>query len=216
MKLNTPKPFTGKQNELKKFIQDCVLYLHVNDQVYDTEEKKVTFTLSFMNEGDAGAFKEQFLEEALTKPAFDLGSWKDLRDDLEDAFSPYDAPGDALEEMKTLQMKDSSIEEHNAKFKMLVTKSGLSTGSPAVIDYYRETLNIPLQRRILSLENPPKTLQEWYDWASKLDNNWRKMQRVLGRSQETNDRAAQGKGTRTTNDDSTSPEKIRTPWMWTR
>ena len=71
---------------------------------------------------------------------------------------------------------------------MAVTKSTLDSTSPAVIDYYRESLNIPLQRRILSLENPPKTLQEWYDWAAKLDNNWRKMQKILGRSRESNEK----------------------------
>ena len=90
--------------------------------------------------------------------------------------------------MKTLRMGNGSIEEHNAKFKMIVTKSGLDETSPAVIDYYREALSFPLQRQILSLENPPKTLKEWYNWAAKLDNNWRKMQRILGRSREANDR----------------------------
>ena len=96
--------------------------------------------------------------------------------------------------MKNLRMGNGSIEEHNARFKMIVTKSKLDATSSAVIDYYRETLNLPLQRRILSLENPPKTLQEWYDWAAKLDNNWRKMQRILGRSRESNDkRDANGK-----------------------
>ena len=90
--------------------------------------------------------------------------------------------------MKTLWMGNNSIEEHNARFKMIVTRSELNATSPAVIDYYRETLNIPLQKRILSLENLPKTLQEWYNWAAKLDNNWRKMQRILGRSRESNDR----------------------------
>ena len=30
------------------------------------------------------------------------------------AFKPYDAPGDALEEMKALRMGSGSIEEHNA------------------------------------------------------------------------------------------------------
>ena len=103
-------------------------------------------------------------------------------------FQPYDAPGDALEEMKSLQMGNGTIEEHNARFKMIVTKSKLDAMSSAVIDYYRETLNLPLQRRILSLENPPKTLLEWYDWAAKLNNNWRKMQRILGQSRESNDR----------------------------
>jgi Ty3 transposon capsid-like protein len=193
LKLNQPKPFTGKREDLKKFLQDVILYLRINERTYDDDEKKIAFALSFMNDGDAGSYKEQLLEEAMGKTPFELGTWNDFEKDLRAAFSPYDAPGDALEEMKMLRMKDNSIEEHNSKFKMLVTKSGLDETSPAVIDYYRETLNIPLQRRILSLENPPKTLKEWYEWASKLDNNWRKMQRILGRSRETNERAAQGK-----------------------
>ena len=104
------------------------------------------------------------------------------------AFQPYDAPGDGLKEMKALCMGNGSIEEHNAQFKMAVTKSELDSTSPAVIDYYRESHNIPLQRQILSLENPPKTLQECYDWAAKLDNNWRRMQKILGRSRESNEK----------------------------
>ena len=92
--------------------------------------------------------------------------------------------------MKMLRMGNSSIEEHIAKFKMLVTKSGLSSNSPAVIDYFRETLQVPLQRRLLTLENPPTTLQGWFDWASKLDNSFRKMQQILGRGNtgKTNDK----------------------------
>ena len=188
LKLNHPKPFTGKREDLKKFLQDVKLYLHVNDEIYDHPAKKISFALSFMNEGDAASWKEQLLEEVMAKDPFDLGTWDVFEKNLTNTFQPYDAPGDALEEMKTLRMGNGSIEEHNAKFKMIVTKSGLDETSPAIIDYYRETLNFPLQRQILSLENPPKTLKEWYDWAAKLDNNWRKMQRILGRSREANDR----------------------------
>ena len=188
VKLNPPKPFTGKREDLKKFLQDTSLYILVNDKIYDTDVKKIAFTLSFMNEGDAASWKEQLLEDAMALPTLDLGTWKQFKINLEEAFKPYDAPGDALEEMKTLRMGNNSIEEHIAKFKMLVTRSELEATSAAVIDYFRESLNIPLQRRILSLENPPKTLKEWYDWAAKLDNNFRRMQRILGR----NDRAKPG------------------------
>jgi hypothetical protein len=188
VKLNPPKAFTGKREDLKKFLQDTSLYLLVNDKVYDTDIKKIAFALSFMNEGDAASWKEQLLEDAMALPSLDLGTWTQFKASLEDSFKPYDAPGDALEEMKALRMGNNSIEEHTAKFKMLVTRSGLDTTSAAVIDYFRESLNIPLQRRILSLENPPKTLKEWYDWAAKLDNNFRRMQRILGR----NDRGKAG------------------------
>ena len=123
LKLNQPKPFTGKREELKKFLQDVKLYLHVNEKIYDTDIKMISFALSFINEGDAASYKEQMLEEAMEKPGpLNLGTWTTFVDDLTTAFKPYDAPGDALEEMKMLRMKDS-IEEHNAKFKMLVTNS---------------------------------------------------------------------------------------------
>ena len=38
-------------------------------------------------------------------------------------FSPYDAPKDTIYEMKEMKIGNASIEEHVAKFKMLVTNS---------------------------------------------------------------------------------------------
>ena len=182
VKLNPLKPFTEKREDLMKFLQDTSLYILVNDKIYNTDTKKIAFAFSFMNKGDAASWKEQLFEEAMAQPDLNLGTWKQFKDNLEEAFKPYDAPGDTLEEMKTLQMGNNSIEEHIAKFKMLVTRSGLDTNSAAVIDYFRESLNISLQQQILSLENPPKTLKEWYDLAAKLDNNFRRMQWILGRN----------------------------------
>ena len=144
----------------------------VNNKVYDTDIKKIAFALSFMNEGDAASWKEQMLEDAMALPTFDLGTWAQFKKDLNDAFKPYDAPGDAWEEMKTIKMGNNTIEEHIARFKILVTTSDLNNNSPAVVDYFRDSLSIPLQRKILNLENPPKTLKEWYDWAQKIDNNF--------------------------------------------
>jgi hypothetical protein len=182
IKLNPPKPFTGKREELRKFIQDVVLYLLVNEKTYNNDVKKIAFALSFMNDGDAASWKEQFLDEAAQGNHLNLGTWDAFMTKLNEAFKPYDGPGDALEEMKTLRMGNNTIEDHIAKFKMLVTKSELADTSPAVIDYFRETLQIPLQRRLLSLEKPPTTLKEWYEWALRLDNNFRRMQRILGRN----------------------------------
>ena len=43
IKLNQPKPFTRKREDLKKFLQDTNLYLLVNNKVYDTDIKKIAF-----------------------------------------------------------------------------------------------------------------------------------------------------------------------------
>lgn len=41
------------------------------------------------------------------------------------SFSPYNAPGDAIEGMKQLQLGERDITEHIARFKLLVSQSGL-------------------------------------------------------------------------------------------
>ena len=148
------------------------LYLLANNKVYDTDIKKIAFALSFMNEGDAASWKEQLLEDAMALETFYLGTWDQFKKDLNDAFKPYDAPGDAWEEIKSIKMGNNTIEEHIAKFKMLVTTSDLENNSPAVVDYFHDSLSILLQRKILNLKNLPKTLKEWYNWAEKINNNF--------------------------------------------
>src|SRR5271155_859473 len=196
VKLNPPKPFDGKRENLRKFVQDGELYLTINKKIYDDDLKKIGFFLSFMNEGDAASWKEQLLEDALAtaqanNTELNLGSFAQFKHDLQEAFAPYDSPGDALEKMKTLRMKrEDSIDKHIAKFRMMVSESKLDRSSPVIIDLFRETLSMPLQKHILTLESPPKKLEDWYDWATKLDHQWRRMMRIMGR---TNANQGQGK-----------------------
>ena len=84
--------------------------------------------------------------------------------------------------MKEMKMGNASIEEHVAKFKMLVTKSKLEKNE-AVVEYFRETLPILLQKNIMTLEKPPTTLNEWYKWAIKLHNNFVHMKSAISKSQ---------------------------------
>ena len=146
-----------------------------------------------MDEGDASSWKEQFLEEATSTSPHDYSTWADFERDLKGAFQPFDPPGDALEEIKSLQMGNNLIEDHNAKFWMLLTKFKLNKTSPAVIDYYRETLNLPLQKWLLGLEVPPTTLQEWYDKATKYDNLFQKIQWITGQGRTNNDKKEEPK-----------------------
>src|ERR1700678_532895 len=62
--------------------------------------------------------------------------------------------------------REDSIDEHIAKFQMMVSESKLDKSSPVIIDLFRETLSMPLQKRILTLESPPIKLEDWYDWAT--------------------------------------------------
>ena len=107
IKMNYPKVFTGNRNETKGFIQDCELYLLINEKIYDTDMKKIGFILALINDGDASSWKEQFIEEAITtcnaqSVPFTLGAYLTFKYNLQEAFTPFDAPGDALEKTKNL------------------------------------------------------------------------------------------------------------------
>jgi hypothetical protein len=135
-----------------------------------------------MDKGDAKSWKTGYLQNATTTSGLDLGTWTTFLAKIKEDFKPYDAPGDALEELIALKMGNNSIEDHIARFKILLKKSKVPEDSPSAIDYFRKTLNVPLQRKLLDLPTPPTDLKEWYDWASRLDNNYRKIQRILQRS----------------------------------
>ena len=62
---------------------------------------------------------------------------------------------------------------------MWVTQSGLAT-SVAVMDLFRETLPTPLQKQVMTCENSPITLEQWYEKATKFHSNWQKMQCIFG------------------------------------
>ena len=43
IKMNMPKLFTGKRDELKRFMQNCKIYLQINKKKYDTDLAKIGF-----------------------------------------------------------------------------------------------------------------------------------------------------------------------------
>ena len=183
--LNPLKPFTGKKTDLQRFLQDTFVFLTINKEHYNNDDKKIAFVMSFMTGGDAALWKQEFIGKVIRDSVAQgdnilFRSYRTFIESLEKSFSPYDAPGDTLDAIKCLQMGEESFEEHLAKFKLLVSQSGLDK-SAAVINLFRETLPLGLQRPILICKHPPTTLQRWYDKANTFHRNWRKSQHLLGR-----------------------------------
>ena len=56
-KLKMPTPFSGKREDLQKFLQEVKIYLLVNSGIYTSDLDKVLFVLSYMTKGDANSWK---------------------------------------------------------------------------------------------------------------------------------------------------------------
>jgi Retrotransposon gag protein len=127
VKLNPPKPYTGKRSDFVLFMQDVYVYLKVNRLIYNDDKKKISFILSYLADGDAAVWKQQFIqtkikesEEVKTdEPSW--GTYKEFIEALKKTFQPYDELAEALKDMKKLHLGDSSITEHDSRFRLLVS-----------------------------------------------------------------------------------------------
>jgi hypothetical protein len=94
-----------------------------------------------------------------------LGNLQRVSEALKKTFQPYDEPAEALKDIKKLRLGDGSIMEHNSRFRLLVSQTGMKD-SLALMDLYRETLPWGLQSPIIRSKHPLKTLEEWYTKAT--------------------------------------------------
>ena len=188
--LNKPNAFNGDREKFKEFLQSVEVYMDVNHEVYRNDLIKIAFVLSFMNSGPAATWKYQFIDKKLKQPPpanpnDKLGQYANFRKELIDAFSMFDSVGDALDELQGLRMKiRSSIDEHIAKFKLLAAAAEINLNHALTIELLKETLVPALRTRMMNLETPLKTLDDWYTWAIRLDHQHHKSQRAIERTRE--------------------------------
>jgi hypothetical protein len=55
--LARPKSFDGSHDKVRDFLQDCDLYIEVNQDVYNTPLKKMAFVLLLMDSKEALLWK---------------------------------------------------------------------------------------------------------------------------------------------------------------
>ena len=104
--LNPPIIFTGKQTDIQRFLEDTFVFLTIKDH-YNNDDKKIAFIMLSMNNGDATLWKQEFIGKVIRDSAaqgdnISFSFYNTFIESLEKSFSPYNAPGDALDAMKHL------------------------------------------------------------------------------------------------------------------
>src|SRR6202522_4518743 len=193
LRINPPTHFTGNRDDLDNFIQDCTLYLTLNRAVYETDEKKIIFMLSYMTEGTARAWKEAFVQDVINTQTNDFGSLKQFTVDLKKAFEASDSEGDARAKLRQLNQGKDSVDDYVAQFRILAGKARM-TKNAALTEYFMEGINTGILQKMFAQEKLPATITEWYERTSRCDSHYRRVQEILGRRRGTSRNA------QTTND----------------
>jgi Ty3 transposon capsid-like protein len=178
-RINKLMPFTGHQTKIRQFLQDCLGYLDMNQNIYNTDRLGIGFILSYMNDGKAANWKEYYLD-FLEDPNTGMPNFPTLVTflvDIQKAFQAADRVQDAVNRLEMLRQGKKTAEELNTEFLQIVRQAGIDRKTPSnhlhLIGYYRKVLEPRLSRKILFSNDVPKTMDGWMKKAIQFNTNWR-------------------------------------------
>jgi len=153
-------------------------YLDANSKMYDTDEKKIGFALSFMTSGNAAkwqiAKRREHKKRGLntTPPSFSV-NWKEFSKDLKEEFTLIDDKGKAGTNLMTIKQGDWLVEAYITDFKIIISQFN-TMGDVALIQDFQKGLNPKLVKKIWAQMPLLKTIDKWYKAATLQEGYWRR------------------------------------------
>jgi len=123
IKLHAQKPtvFNRDRRTLDKFLRDCTIYVFANHKDFPNEESKSQFILSYVDGGEAEAWKEFYINNNI-KQADSSWVWPDhlnLIKNLKANFTKEDEVEESLRKLKTMKQGNQTTEEVVNEFRIL-------------------------------------------------------------------------------------------------
>ena len=186
--LNKPTPFSGDRTKVKAFLQECLVYIDMNEEIYVTDKLKIGFVLFYMNKKEAKDWRELYLEN-LEDPATGklvYPTFSAFLTEVHKAFWSADQVQDALCKLENLKQGKKTAKQIVTEFKQLIGQAGLTTRSTSdnihLIGLFQKTLNYSLAYKIMFGEVIPRMIKDWFEKAIQFDTNYREAMAIFGQN----------------------------------
>ena len=126
--LNKPTPFSGNQTKIKVFLQECLVYIDMNEEIYTMDKLKIGFVLLYMNKKEARDWQELYLKN-LKDPATGklvYPTFGTFLAEVRKAFRSGDQIQDAICKLENLKQGKKTVEQIMMEFKQLIRQAGLT------------------------------------------------------------------------------------------
>ena len=142
----------------------------MNSHVYDTDEKQISFTLSYMTRGSALAFKENYIESCISDGLnfFIAESFAAFIKKLKNVYEVGDIKATSMLHLANIKQGNRPLAEYSSQFLMLMKHAGIEDGTP-MGTFFGKGLATFLLYRILSLGICPNSVQDWIKVASSVN-----------------------------------------------
>ena len=104
LKLGQPPSFDGTLEKARGWFNNTQLYLLVNKEMYNDDDRKIAFALSFMREGSAALWALTKTEAALKRNPPNFGTWQSFLDKFSTSFILENTKDQAIAWMTTTKV----------------------------------------------------------------------------------------------------------------
>ena len=143
IRIHMPEPFSGDRTKLRKFLQDCKIYLTINKEWYNSKEHQCRFTLALLRGGDAASWKEQYIN-SITNTTGDINfeTYAVFEAKLRESFKEVEQIQNTMQKLHKLHQGKKTAEYHNIEFHLLLDQAGIVVTSQTVlINLYQRNIN---------------------------------------------------------------------------
>jgi hypothetical protein len=179
-KIKEPDTFDGTDSsKLDEWITQVTLYFTANPSIFESDEDKVLFAMSYLHGQALAWFQPDLLgglSEDEPEPAW-ASDFVAFISELVANFGPHDPVGDAELKLELLQMKDSErITEFLVKFNLEAGRTGW--GDSALRYYFYKSLPDHIKDR-MSKDGKPPTLTLMKQKAQEYDaHHWEQIEEL--------------------------------------
>ena len=162
-----PTPFSGQRKDFKSFLKSLRLYLLAANDELVTNNDKIIFTLSFMTEGLAGLWADNYLEEC---NMVITDEWETFLTKLKETFDdPYEK-ANAQEKLNNITQGKKTAEEFFQEFDLLIRAAKYHENHDEyLISILREKVNSKVVMKITEMVDEPENYHTWKRMAIKID-----------------------------------------------
>ena len=168
-----PAIFNGEAGRVGGFITACRLYIKMRLRG-NTVEEQVQWVLTYVQGESVDVWKENIMEE-LESGEVEYESVEEFFTCLKKEFGGGEEESVKAAELRKLEQGGKTMEEFVQEFKRAARESGYE--GRLLVEEFKRGMNGGIWRKLMEVENPPASIEQWYRRVMALDRNWRESRR---------------------------------------
>jgi len=168
-----PLVFSRKAGNVSEFLTACRLYIKMRMREAMVEEQ-IQWVLLYVQGGSADIWKENILED-LEEGLLEYELIGEFLVIIKKEFGGGDKKSVKVAELKKLEQEGRTMEEFMQEFQRVARDSGYE--GRLLMEEFKRGMSGVIRRKLIEMERPPTSIKQWYEYATNLDQHWRKSRR---------------------------------------